>query len=128
MPTPSSTGPTPGTPGPNPTATGPAPATPPGVALVITQADSGQTVTLARGSTAELRLGNGLTWSNLSVAGGAVTIAPEALPTDAGYQGWRLTAVAPGSVVVTATGRQTCRAGELCAAFVVLFRVTINVP
>ena len=62
------------------------------------------------------------------VAGGAVTIAPEALPSDAGYGGWRLTAVGHGSAVVSSTGRPACRAGELCAAFVVLFRVTINVP
>jgi hypothetical protein len=96
------------------------------VAFVITQADTGKTFTLSAGSAAELRLGGTFRWSPPKATPPIVVLTPEAVSSD-GSQTWRITPTGRGSTVVESTGGPPCQPGQLCAQFVVLFRVTIVV-
>lgn len=101
---------------------------PAGVALVIAQADNGRTFTLPVGSVVELRLGGGLRWSTPSSASGPLSVAPVSLAADAGYQAWRIVAANHGTLVIESSGGMACQPNQMCAQFLLLFRVTIVVP
>jgi hypothetical protein len=103
-------------------------AAPSGVAFVITQADTGKTFTLPSGSAAELRLVGSFRWSAPRATPAIVALAPEALPTGAGYEAWKITATGHGTAVIESTGSPVCPPGHVCAQYVVLFRVTLVVP
>ena len=103
-------------------------AAPSGVAFVITQADTGKTFTLPSGSVAELRLVGSFRWSAPQATPAIVALAPEALPTGAGYEAWKVTATGHGTAVIESTGSPICPPGHVCAQYVVLFRVTLVVP
>jgi hypothetical protein len=126
------TGPSTGRPGPSTPATPTSPpvstAAPSGVAFVITQADTGKTFTLPSGSAAELRLVGSFRWSAPQASPAIVALAPEALPTGAGYEAWKVTATGHGTAVIESTGSPICPPGHVCAQYVVLFRVTLVVP
>jgi hypothetical protein len=126
------TGPSTGRPGPSTSATPTSPpvstAAPSGVAFVITQADTGKTFTLPSGSAAELRLVGSFRWSAPQASPAIVALAPEALPTGAGYEAWKVTATGHGTAVIESTGSPICPPGHVCAQYVVLFRVTLVVP
>lgn len=102
---------------------------PAGVAFVISNTDQGRTVTLPLGSAAELRLGMGLRWSAPTVSGTAtLVVTRETLFPDPGYSAWRVTAAGRGTSTLQSTGLPICGPGQMCAQFVLLFRVTILVP
>ena len=126
------TGPSTGRPGPSTSATPTSPpvstAAPSGVAFVITQADTGKTFTLPSGSVAELRLVGTFRWTAPQATPAIVALAPEALPTGAGYEAWKVTATGHGTAVIESTGSPICPPGHVCAQYVVLFRVTLVVP
>ncbi|HWD71421.1 MAG TPA: hypothetical protein VG779_02740 [Actinomycetota bacterium] len=125
---PSTERPGPGTPPAAPTSPPVSTAAPSGVAFVITQADTGKTFTLPSGSVAELRLVGSFRWSAPQATPAIVALAPEALPTGAGYEAWRITATGHGTAVIESTGSPICPPGHVCAQYVVLFRVTLVVP
>jgi len=126
--TPSTNRPAPSTPPATPTSPPASIATPSGVAFVITQADTGKTFTLPSGSVAELRLVGSFRWSAPQATPAIVALAPEALPTGAGYEAWKITATGHGTAVIESTGSPVCPPGHVCAQYVVLFRVTLVVP
>jgi hypothetical protein len=103
-------------------------ATPSGVAFVITQADTGKTFTLPSGSVAELRLVASFRWSSPQATPAIVALTPEAVPTAAGYEAWKITTTGHGTAVIESTGAPVCPPGHVCAQYVVLFRVTLAVP
>ncbi|WP_351233108.1 hypothetical protein [Streptomyces sp. NPDC002133] len=105
-PSPSGSGSPPGSPSDSPSPSSPAP--PP---TVLTEADSGLTVTLAVGATVPLRLDSRLRWETPSTSGRAVTLVPVAYESDPGYREWELRAERPGETVVRTTG--TGRSGPL---------------
>ncbi len=98
------------------------------VALVITQADTGKVLTLPFGSAAELRLGGNLRWSSPTATAGILSVAPETLTPDPGYQAWRITATGHGTTMIQSNGVPVCPPGKVCAQFIVAFRATIVVP
>jgi hypothetical protein len=98
-----------------------------GQAVVITQADSGQTVTLALGSTAQLRLPTALRWSAPVASGHAVTLTAAPVAASLGYSEWIVTAAAAGSATVTSGGAPICSPGMACPQFVEQFTVTVTV-
>jgi len=101
---------------------------PAGVAFVITQGDTGKTFTLPSGSVAELRLVGSFRWSAPQATPAIVALTPEALPTSAGYEAWKITATGHGTAVIESTGSPICPPGHVCAQYVVLFRVSLVVP
>ena len=125
---PSTERPRPTTPSPTPTSPPVSIAPPPGVAFVITQADTGKTFTLPSGSVAELRLVGTFRWSAPQATPAIVALTPEALPTGAGYEAWKITPTGHGTAVIESTGSPVCPPGHVCAQYVVLFRVTLVVP
>jgi hypothetical protein len=125
---PSSVRPGPGTPPATPSSPPVSTAAPSGVAVVITQADTGKTFTLPSGSVAELRLVGTFRWTAPQATPAIVALAPEALPTGAGYEAWKITPTGHGTAVIESTGSPICPPGHVCAQYVVLFRVTLVVP
>ena len=57
-----------------------------------------------------------------------VALAPEVLPSGAGYEAWKITATGHGTAVIESTGSPICPPDHVCAQYVVLFRVTLVVP
>ncbi|GAA4893035.1 hypothetical protein ACFPM3_16875 [Streptomyces coeruleoprunus] len=72
---------------------------------VLTEADTGSTVTLAPGDRTQLRLTARHRWEGPAVTGDAVELVPVLFETDPGYAAWDLHAVRTGRAVVTATAR-----------------------
>jgi hypothetical protein len=103
-------------------------APPAGVAVVITQADTGKTFTLTSGSAAELRLGGNLRWSPPQATPAIVSLTQEAVPADAGYHAWKVTTTGHGVAVIESTGAPICEPGHVCAQYVILFRAIVVVP
>jgi hypothetical protein len=98
-----------------------------GQAVVITQADSGQSVALALGSSAELRLPTTLRWSAPVVGGHAVTLTAAPVAASLGYAQWTVKAVAAGSARISSGGAPICSPGMACPQFVEEFTVTVTV-
>jgi len=96
-------------------------------ASVIQQSDSGKTVTLRLGASAQLQLPESMHWSAPQVAGSAVTVTPVTFIRDPGYLAWTVRAVAAGEATITSAGSPICPPGVACPMFVVEFRVTILV-
>src|SRR5438552_4726039 len=122
---PSTDRPAPSTPPATPTSPPVSIAPPPGVAFVITQADTGKTFTLPSGSVAALRLVGTFRSSAPQATPAIVALAPEPLPTGAGYEAWKITATGHGTAVIESTGSPVCPPGHVCAQYVVLFRVIV---
>lgn len=100
----------------------------PGQPQTVTQANGGQTITLALGTTAQLQLGSGLRWSMPVVTGPAITLTPDPIPTGATYQAWTIAAVRAGQATIRSGGAPICGPGQACPQFIVDFSVTILVP
>lgn len=92
---------------------------------ILTEADTGTTVSLAVGETAALRLSSGYTWSDPQVSGGAVRVA--ARPVTAAYHEWTVTAVARGTATVMSGGRVACSPGDVCPGAIRAFILTVTV-
>ncbi len=113
-----------------------------GSGTVITNANSGQAITLGRGAVAYLELNNGLRWGEPTVTGNSVTLTPIAaspLPPVPGAAAepalapagaeWEIVAVAAGQSTIRDTGGPICPTGPMvaCPMFLEEFDVTINV-
>ncbi len=94
-PTPTSTS----TPGSTPTPT-PAPATSTAGPAVLTQDDTGRTVTLPLGDTTQLRLSGRWRTATPAVDGTAIVLVPVDFESDPGYRAWDVRAVGPGEAVL----------------------------
>ncbi|WP_338492120.1 hypothetical protein [Streptomyces sp. SJL17-4] len=101
-PTPTSTS-TPGstpTPTPAPATSTPAPATSTAGPAVLTQDDTGRTVTLPLGDTTQLRLSGSWRTATPAVDGTAIVLVPVDFESDPGYRAWDVRAVGPGEAVL----------------------------
>lgn len=93
----------------------------------ITEADSGVEIRLPLGGETSLRLTSEYTWTQPTVRGDAVTLAPVDYLRDPGFSEWIVTAQAPGEAVVASTGEPACAGQEGCADDLLEFHVTITV-
>lgn len=93
---------------------------------IITQSDSGQTLTVYLGERILIELSGQYLWSNFSIDNPEVVnkLTVPVLPPD--VQGIYL-ASAIGSATLTANGAPHCSAGEACPMFLLLFKVNISV-
>jgi len=93
--------------------------------VLITPAQSGTTIRLAKGATAKLRLSHRWSWTEPRVSSGAVDLTPVAFFVDPGYSEWVVTARAKGQATIRATGAPAC---AHCGLASKQLRVTIVVP
>lgn len=101
---------TPTSPAPTPTATTTAPEpSVPSAPAVLTQNDTGRTVTLALGDTTQLRLSGRWRETAPTVDGTAVVLVPVDYETDPGFRAWDVRAVEPGEAVLRTTGQRGLR-------------------
>jgi hypothetical protein len=70
----------------------------------ITEADSGESFTLAPGSGTSLRLSGDYDWSEPAVRGEAVQLARVDYFQDPGFSEWTVVAAAPGTATISARG------------------------
>jgi predicted secreted protein len=94
---------------------------------VVTEADSGKTISLAVGQTAALRLPSRYEWSDPRVSGDAVRVSAGAGAPAAAYREWTIGAVARGTVTVTAAGRPRCTPGDICPGAILAFSIIVSV-
>jgi hypothetical protein len=92
----------------------------------LTMADNFRTVPVARGQTVELTLtSSGQVWKNLD-ASPAGLLAPDPAPSPPANGILAIwTAVAPGTVKLTAIGTANCSGGQICPDYVMEFSVTL---
>ena len=104
------------------------PAPPPKQApQVITEEDSGSTVTLPVGGETSLRLPSEYVWGEPAVRGEAVQLARVDYLRDPGFSEWVVTAVAPGKATILAAGEPACSGQEGCDDTALVVQVTIAV-
>ncbi|MCB8906167.1 MULTISPECIES: hypothetical protein [unclassified Streptomyces] len=89
------------TPGPATTTVVPAPPAP----AVLTQDDSGRTVTLPLGDTTRLRLSGRWRTATPTVDGTAIVLVPVDFESDPGFRAWDIRAVGPGEAVLRTAGQ-----------------------
>ena len=90
------------TPRPTPTATTDAPAPP--APAVLTQDDTGRTVTLRLGDSTQLRLSGRWREATPSVDGTAIVLVPVDYEADPGFRAWAIRAAGPGEAVLHTSG------------------------
>ncbi|WP_128429872.1 hypothetical protein [Streptomyces cyaneus] len=95
------------TPTPTPAATTGTPV--PTAPAVLTQDDTGRTVTLSLGDTTQLRLSGRWRETTPTVDGTAIVLVPVDYETDPGFRAWDIRAAAPGEAVLDTTGRPGLR-------------------
>ncbi|MCF1599657.1 hypothetical protein [Streptomyces muensis] len=78
----------------------------PSAPAVLTQDDTGRTVTLALGDTTQLRLSGRWREAAPTVDGTAIVLVPVDYETDPGFRAWDIRAAQPGEAVLRTTGRQ----------------------
>ncbi|WP_329112743.1 hypothetical protein [Streptomyces sp. NBC_01353] len=100
-PAPTSTATT-GTPTPTPTETTTPPVPPPAPA-VLTQDDTGRTITLALGETTQLRLSGRWRETTPTVEGTAIVLVPVDHESDPGFRAWDIRAAEAGEAVLHTT-------------------------
>jgi hypothetical protein len=71
---------------------------------VITEADSGESFTLAQGAETNLRLTSDRSWSEPTVSGEAVELTRVDYFQDPGFSEWVVQAVGPGTATIAARG------------------------
>ena len=94
---------------------------------VLTEADSGRTVSLPAGGRATLRLSDRHVWSEPRISGGAIRLTPAAPAAGSGQREWEISASGRGSATITAEGRPACTPGQLCPGAVLAFSLTVVV-
>ena len=95
------------------------------VRVLITPAQTGKTIHLAKGATAKLRLSHRWSWTDPRVSSAAVDLTPVAFFVDPGYDEWVVTARAKGKATIRARGAPAC---AHCGLSSKKLRVTIVVP
>lgn len=100
-----------------------------GSGTIITNADEGKTITLAKGAVAYLQLGTQLRWGDPTVTGNAVTVSPAGAADPATGSKWTIAAVATGQATIRDSGGPICPTGPMiaCPMFIEEFFVTIDV-
>jgi hypothetical protein len=93
----------------------------------ITEADSGESFTLSRGSETSLRLSGEYAWSEPTVRGDAVQLAPVNYFQDPGFSEWTVLAVRPGTAAIAAKGTPACAGEEGCRDEPLRFEIEITV-
>ena len=94
---------------------------------VITEEDSGSTVTLPVAGETNLRLSSEYVWGEPVVRGEAVQLARVDYLRDPGFSEWVVTAVAPGKATIVAAGEPACSGQEGCDDTALVVEVTITV-
>ncbi|MGW9131570.1 hypothetical protein [Streptomyces sp. NPDC055681] len=84
---------------------------------ILTEGDSGRTVTLGRGGTVQLRLSGRWRWEAPSVGGDSIVLVRLDYESDPGFRAWEVRAVHLGDSVIRANGRPGPRS----------FRMTVHV-
>jgi predicted secreted protein len=92
---------------------------------LITPAQTGKTIHLAKGKTATLRLSHRWSWTEPRVSSKAVDLTSVSFFVDPGYSEWVVTARRKGTATIRATGAPVCAHCGLAAK---TLRVTIVVP
>jgi hypothetical protein len=104
---------------------GPGPSGPAAEPLRVTLADNGRTLAVQTGSALLLALGEDQQWT-VEVADPSVLARVPNVLTVRGTQGL-YRALRPGRTTLSATGRPPCAAGEVCAMYLIDFRITVQV-
>jgi predicted secreted protein len=86
----------------------------------ITQAASGETVRVAKGKHAVLRLSNHWRWSEPRVSSDEIELTPVSYFVDPGFSEWTIEARKRGRATIHALGRPNCSACALTARHFVL--------
>ena len=86
----------------------PAGAAPAPAPQTITDADSGESFTLAAGAETSLRLSGDYQWSEPAVSGDAVRLARVDYFQDPGFSEWTVQAVSAGTATIAARGTAAC--------------------
>lgn len=94
---------------------------------LITEADSGESFTLALGSETRLRLSGKYVWSEPSVSGDAVELARVDYFQDPGFSEWTVPAVQLGTATIAAEGTPACAGQERCPDAPLRFGMEITV-
>ncbi|WP_406064263.1 hypothetical protein OG462_35845 [Streptomyces sp. NBC_01077] len=94
---------------PAPATTTAAPASPSAAPAVLTQDDTGRTVTLPLGDTTQLRLSGRWREAVPTVEGAAIVLVPVDFESDPGYRAWDVRAVGPGEAVLHTAGQPGLR-------------------
>lgn len=84
---------------------------------ILTEGDSGRTVTLGRGGTVQVRLSSRWRWEAPSVDGDSIVLVRVDYESDPGFRAWVVHAVHAGDAVIRANGRPGPRR----------FRMTVHV-
>ncbi|MFF3843196.1 hypothetical protein [Streptomyces sp. NPDC001930] len=93
------------TPAPATTTAVPAPPAP----AVLTQDDTGRTVTLPLGDTTRLHLSGRWRTATPTVDGTAIVLVPVDFESDPGFRAWEIRAVGPGEAVLRTAGQPDAR-------------------
>jgi len=94
---------------------------------MITESDSGDSVTLSAGSETRLQLSGDYVWSEPTVRGDAVELTPVDYLQDPGFSEWVILAVQPGTATIAADGTPACADEERCPAAPLPFMVQVTV-
>ena len=100
--------------GSSPPPPGQTPPSPPVAPTVITEVDSGETITLAPGAETPLRLSAEYLWGEPVVSGEVVELVRVDYFRDPGYYEWMVFAQQPGAATVAVHGDPVCRDPDGC--------------
>jgi predicted secreted protein len=90
----------------------------------ITERSAGETVRLAKGGTATLRLSNRWRWSEPRASTKAVELTPVEYFVDPGFREWTIEARKRGRATIRSTGKRSC---STCANATQSFHIEIVV-
>ncbi len=93
--------------------------------VVITNADSNQTITVSKGDRVAVQLGDSQNW-NVSFDPSDILVRVPNILVTRGEQGV-YTAATTGTTTLTATGSAICAANQACPMYAILFKTTIVV-
>lgn len=96
-------------------------------AVVITERDSGETLTFSMATHATLRLSTAYTWQEPRVSSTAIALEPVQYFRDPGYVEWNIRVIKPGSAQISSAGTPNCRLGTPCPASSRQFEIRIDV-
>lgn len=95
--------------------------------MAITEADSGEEISLPVGGETNLRLSSEYVWSEPVVEGDAVTLARVDYLQDPGFSEWVVSGAAAGEASISAVGEPACAGEDGCPDEPLRFQVRITV-
>jgi hypothetical protein len=93
----------------------------------ITEIYAGESFLLSAGSETRLRLSGDYVWSEPTVRGDAVELAPVDYFQDPGFSEWTIFGARPGSATIAARGTPACAGQERCPDEPLRFETRITV-